>query len=106
MWARGIPLRPLQLQISPVIAVTRIRDAMAALPVESAVLDGEAIVMRSADRCDFEALRSRQGQAEAILVAYDIMEADGQDVRLVSAGHVNFEKCVCRNNAASLSLSI
>src|SRR5689334_10692960 len=37
--------------------------------------------MRSADRCDFEALRSRQGQAEAILVAYDIMEADGQDVR-------------------------
>jgi ATP-dependent DNA ligase len=37
--------------------------------------------MRSADRCDFEALRSREGQAEAILVAYDIMEADGQDVR-------------------------
>jgi len=52
MWARGIPLRPLQLQISPVVVVTRIRDAMAALPVESAVLDGEAIVMRSADRCD------------------------------------------------------
>ena len=47
-------------------AFTRIRDAVAALPVESAVLDGEAIVMRSADRCDFEALRSRQGQAEAI----------------------------------------
>ena len=35
--------------------------------------------MSTADRCDFEALRSRQGQAEAILVAYDIM--DGQDVR-------------------------
>jgi ATP-dependent DNA ligase len=30
---------------------------------------------------DFEALRSRQGQAEAILVAYDIMEVNGQDVR-------------------------
>jgi ATP-dependent DNA ligase len=26
-------------------------------------------------------LRSRQGQAEAILVAYDVMEVDGQDVR-------------------------
>jgi ATP-dependent DNA ligase len=49
------------------------------LPVDSAVLDGEAIVMRSPDRCDFEALRSRRGQAEAILVAYDSMEADGQD---------------------------
>jgi len=62
-------------------AFTRIRDAVAALPVESAVLDGEAIVMRSADRSDCEALRSRQGQAEAILVTYDIMEVDGQDVR-------------------------
>ena len=60
---------------------TRIRDAVAALPVDSAVLDGEAIVLRSDTTSDFEALRSRQGQAEAILVAYDIMEVDGQDVR-------------------------
>jgi ATP-dependent DNA ligase len=30
---------------------------------------------------DFEALRSRHGQAEAILVAYDLMEANGQDIR-------------------------
>ena len=63
-------------------------------------------MLRPDNTCDFDGLRSRQGQAEAILVAYDIMEADGQDVRLVSAGHVNFEKCVCRNNAASLSVSI
>ena len=34
-------------------AFTRIRDAVAALPVESAVLDGEAIVMRSADPVRF-----------------------------------------------------
>ena len=45
------------------------------------VIDGEAIVMRSADRCDFEALRSREGQREAILIAYDILELDGADVR-------------------------
>ena len=44
-------------------------------------IDGEAIVLRPHNSCDFEALRSRQGQAEAILVAYDIIEADGQDVR-------------------------
>ena len=62
-------------------AFTRIRDAVAALPVESAVLDGEAIVMRSADRCDFEALRSRQGQAEAILVTYDVTQVEGADLR-------------------------
>src|SRR3954463_1189554 len=62
-------------------AFTRIRDAVAALPVNSVVLDGEAILLRADNTSDFEALRSRQGQAEAILVAYDIMEADGQDVR-------------------------
>ena len=47
----------------------------------SAVVDGEAIVLRPDNTSDFEALRSREGQAEAILVAYDIMEVDGQDVR-------------------------
>jgi bifunctional non-homologous end joining protein LigD len=62
-------------------AFTRIRDAVAALPVDSAVIDGEAVVMRRDNSFDFEALRSRHGQAEAIPVAYDIMEADGQDVR-------------------------
>ena len=60
---------------------TRIRDAVAALPVESAALDGEAIVLRPDNSSDFEALKSRHGQAEAILVAYDIMEHDGQDIR-------------------------
>jgi bifunctional non-homologous end joining protein LigD len=62
-------------------AFARIRDAVAALPVHSAVLDGEAVLMRPDNSFDFEGLRSRQGQAEAILVAYDIMEVGGQDVR-------------------------
>jgi bifunctional non-homologous end joining protein LigD len=62
-------------------AFTRIRDAVAALPVDGALIDGEAILLRSDNSSDFEALRSRQGQAEAILVAYDIIEANGQDVR-------------------------
>jgi ATP-dependent DNA ligase len=44
-------------------AFTRIRDAVAALPVDSsAVLDGEAILLRPDNTSDFEALRSRQGQ--------------------------------------------
>jgi bifunctional non-homologous end joining protein LigD len=45
------------------------------------VLDGEAILLRPDNTSDFDGLRSRQGQAEAILVAYDVMEHDGQDVR-------------------------
>src|SRR4051794_1225236 len=44
-------------------AFTRIRDAVAALAVESAVLDGEAVL-----------LRPDKGQAGAVLVAYDVME--------------------------------
>ena len=38
-------------------------------------------MLRPDSSSDFEALKSRHGQAEAILVAYDIMEMDGQDIR-------------------------
>jgi bifunctional non-homologous end joining protein LigD len=62
-------------------AFTRMRDAIAALPVENAVVDGEGVVIRPDNSFNFEALRSRKGQAEAILVAYDVMEVDGKDVR-------------------------
>jgi bifunctional non-homologous end joining protein LigD len=62
-------------------AFMRIREAVAALPVQSAVLDGEAILLRPENTSDFDGLRSRQGQAEAILVAYDVMQLDEQDVR-------------------------
>ena len=37
--------------------------------------------MRPDNTSDFQALRSPQGQAEAILVAYEHGSADGQDVR-------------------------
>jgi bifunctional non-homologous end joining protein LigD len=53
-------------------AFSRIRDAVAALPVESAVLDGEAILLRPDNTSDFEGLRSRPGQSEAILATYDV----------------------------------
>src|SRR5213076_2625801 len=59
-------------------AFTRIRDAVAALPVESAVLDGEAILLRPDNTLDFEGLRSRQGQSEAILATYDVLEVAGR----------------------------
>ena len=62
-------------------AFTRIRDAVAALLVDNAVIDGEAVVLRPEHRFDFDGLRSREGQAEAILVAYDLMQVGGEDVR-------------------------
>ena len=63
------------------MASCRIRESFAALPVYSAVLDGEAVVLRPDQTSDFEALRSPHGQAAAVLVAYDLMEVDGHDVR-------------------------
>lgn len=60
---------------------TRIREALAALPVDRAVVDGEAIVLRPDATSDFFALRSDAGQAAAVLVAFDVLELDGQDVR-------------------------
>src|SRR3954469_25376704 len=62
-------------------AFTRIRHAVAALPIDCVVLDGEAVLLRSDNTSDFDGVRSRHGQAEAILVAYDVMELDEQDVR-------------------------
>jgi bifunctional non-homologous end joining protein LigD len=37
--------------------------------------------MRPDNTFDFEGLRSHEGQAEAILVVYDVMEVDRQDMR-------------------------
>jgi ATP-dependent DNA ligase len=49
---------------------TRIRDAVAALPVASAVLDGEAVILRPDNSLDLGA-RSRQRQAKAVRAAYN-----------------------------------
>jgi bifunctional non-homologous end joining protein LigD len=59
----------------------RIRAAVAALPVTSAVLDGEAVAFGDDDCANFGALRSVEGRAGAILIAYDLLELDGEDIR-------------------------
>jgi len=59
----------------------RIRAAVAALPIGAAVIDGEAVAFDAEGCADFQALRSREGQANAVLVAYDLLEIDGQDIR-------------------------
>ena len=76
------PFRHVQPAQRPSNRARRPRGETASAPArDGQVLDGEAIVLRPDNTFDFEALRSRQGQAEAILVAYDIMEVGGQDVR-------------------------
>jgi bifunctional non-homologous end joining protein LigD len=59
----------------------RIRAALAALPIGSALIDGEAIAFDAEGRPSFTALRSREGERGALLIAYDLLELDGQDIR-------------------------
>jgi bifunctional non-homologous end joining protein LigD len=63
-----------------------IAEGMAALPVESAVLDGEAVVFAPDGRTDFQRLqnslkRGRASAGEAVLVAFDLLYLDGWDLR-------------------------
>ncbi len=64
--------------------VPRIAEALAALPVTSVTIDGEAVVCDSAGVSDFDRLRgalARRSSSEAFLYAFDLLELDGQDLR-------------------------
>ena len=59
----------------------RIVAMLRALPIDSCTNDGEVIVRRPDGHSDFHALRSRDGAARTILVAFDLVEIDGIDLR-------------------------
>jgi bifunctional non-homologous end joining protein LigD len=50
--------------------------------VERALIDGEAVVLRSDGRSDFVALLTKRGGAQATLVAFDLLRLDSDDLRL------------------------
>lgn len=60
-----------------------IAAALRLLPCSSCVLDGEAVVQREDGTEDFYALRSRESARNAILIAFDILEINGRDLRPV-----------------------
>ncbi|MGB6939966.1 MAG: ATP-dependent DNA ligase, partial [Xanthobacteraceae bacterium] len=55
--------------------------AIGALPAKSCLIDGEAIVTNEAGLADFEIMRRRRVNAEAVLVAFDLLELNGEDLR-------------------------
>ena len=61
-------------------AFPQIVAAIGALPVKSITLDGEAVCLREDGRPDFNRLRTAEGCAEARLIAFDLLELDGQDL--------------------------
>jgi bifunctional non-homologous end joining protein LigD len=56
-------------------------DAMSRLPVESCLLDGEAIVADQSGLSVFDLLRYRKHDHAATLCAFDVIELNGADLR-------------------------
>jgi bifunctional non-homologous end joining protein LigD len=56
-------------------------DAIASLPLETCIIDGEAIVVDQDGLSVFDLLRYRQHDHAAALCAFDLLELDGTDLR-------------------------
>jgi len=59
----------------------RIAEAMGALPVDNAMIDGEAVVFLTDGHSDFAALLTKAGGEQASLVAFDLLALKGDDLR-------------------------
>jgi bifunctional non-homologous end joining protein LigD len=59
----------------------KIAEAVCSLAVDSALIDGEAVVFRPDGHSDFAALRTKIGGARACLVAFDLLTLNGEDFR-------------------------
>ena len=64
-------------------SLSAIAAGIRALPVASIILDGEAVAIRPDAHDDFHALRSSAGCRSARLIAFDILEMNGQDLRSI-----------------------
>jgi ATP-dependent DNA ligase len=60
---------------------SRIAEAVRGLPVDEAMIDGEAVVFQDDGRSDFRALLTKRGWEQAALVAFDLLRLDGEDLR-------------------------
>jgi bifunctional non-homologous end joining protein LigD len=61
--------------------MTRIVGGLRKLRVKSVTIDGEAVLFRPDGSCDFFALQDKKGLASAVLVAFDLLEMNGIDLR-------------------------
>ena len=59
----------------------KIAEAVCSLAAESALIDGEAVAFRPDGHSDFATLRTKAGSARACLVAFDLLNLNGEDIR-------------------------
>ena len=55
--------------------------AVTALPARSFLIDGEAIVTNASGLAVFDLIRCKRHGGDAVLVAFDLIELDGEDLR-------------------------
>jgi len=55
--------------------------AVAALPAHSFLIDGEAIVTDAKGLAVFDLIRRQRHSSEAVLIGFDLIELDGEDLR-------------------------
>jgi ATP-dependent DNA ligase len=58
-------------------------DAALRIKASSFLIDGEAVISRDDGTPDFRALRTRRVVHAAVLFAFDLIEHDGEDVRIM-----------------------
>jgi bifunctional non-homologous end joining protein LigD len=56
-------------------------EAVGALPASSFLLDGEAIVTNAKGLAVFDLIRQKRHGGDAVLIAFDLIELDGEDLR-------------------------
>jgi hypothetical protein len=59
----------------------KVAEAVCSLAAESALIDGEAVAFRSDGHSDIAALCTKAGSARAFLVAFDLLNLNGEDFR-------------------------
>ena len=59
----------------------RIAEAVSALPVDNALIDGEAVVFKPDGHSDFAGLSTKAGGEQASFVAFDLLSLDADDLR-------------------------
>jgi bifunctional non-homologous end joining protein LigD len=97
-------VRKLQLRTGPSTGPW-IEDALRTLRVQSATLDGEAVVCGQDGISVFEKLHSRANDHEVFLYAFDLLELNGEDWRgqPLEKRKANLGKLLARSTGVRLS---
>jgi bifunctional non-homologous end joining protein LigD len=61
--------------------------AVTALPARSFLIDGEAIVTNASGLAVFDLIRRKRHGGDAVLLAFDLIELDGEDLRRMPIEH-------------------